>query len=85
MHFLLKVIFLRFGVEDRHIRHRMSVSWSRNVEVYLFQRRTYRKPSDLEHACQYSQNAQKVDSHLAQADLIHSELHVIFLVMQDEK
>jgi len=85
MNFILKVIFLRFAVEECRIRHRMSVSWSRSVEVYVFQRRTYRKPSDLEHACQYSHNAQKVNSHLAQADLIHSKLHVFFLMMQDEK
>jgi len=85
MYLLLKVIFLRFAVEDRRIRHKMSVSWSRSVEVYVFQRLTCRKPSDLEHACQYSHNAQKVNSHLAQADLIHSELLVFFLIMQDEK
>jgi hypothetical protein len=43
------------------------------------------KPSDLEHACQYNQNAQKVNSHLAKADLRPSELLVFFLIMQDEK
>ena len=43
------------------------------------------KPSDLEHAYQHSQTAQKVDAHLAQADLIDSELHVFFFIMQHEE